>query len=503
MYKSEIRPSQIKKLSDKVRKLNYEKYLWKINLIRCRAFENVTIELDFPVTALIGPNGGGKTTILGSCALLYDSIAPRQFFTRNKQLDEEMKNWSIMYDAIDRNKSKSSPIKRTASFSKEKWYRDALKRDVLFFGVSRTLPAVERKDLSRFTNKNVVFAPSNIKILGENAAKYISQILGKDVSAYAVVQSDSYGNISLLAGKTKNGKGYSEFHFGAGESSIIKMIMKIENAPMQSLVLIEEIENGLHPLATARLVDYLIDVADRKNIQVVFTTHSEYAIAPLPAEGVWAAVDGTAIQGKLDIHSLRSLTGEVNSKLVVYTEDEFAKEWVEAIFRSNDFIASDAIEVYAMGGDGTAVNANKYHNIDPSSETKSICILDGDSRQKENAKEYIYRLPGEAPELCVFNQIMDKLDICSGVLSVRFMRKFSEAESIKNIIEEIGNTNHDHHLIYNQIGERVGFVNENIIRGAFLSTWCEQYPDETEKFLEPLKDILPKVSESKVERHQR
>lgn len=152
MYKSEIRPSQIKKLSDKVRKLNYEKYLWKINLIKCRAFEDATIELDFPVTALIGPNGGGKTTILGACALVYNSIVPRQFFTRNKQLDEEMKNWSIVYDAIDRNKSKVSLLKRTASFSKEKWYRDALERDVLFFGVSRTLPAVERKDLSRFTN---------------------------------------------------------------------------------------------------------------------------------------------------------------------------------------------------------------------------------------------------------------------------------------------------------------------------------------------------------------
>lgn len=499
MYKSEIRPSQIKKLSDKVRKLNYEKYLWKINLIKCRAFENATIELDFPVTALIGPNGGGKTTILGSCALLYNSIAPRQFFTRNKQLDEEMKNWSIVYDAIDRNKNKTSPIKRTASFSKEKWYRDALERDVIFFGVSRTLPAVERKDLSKFTNKNVVFSPNGIKILGENAAKYISQILGKDVSAYAVAQSDSYGNISLLTGKTKKGKGYSEFHFGAGESSIIKMIMKIENAPIQSLVLIEEIENGLHPLATSRLVDYLIDVADRKNIQVIFTTHSEYAIAPLPAEGVWAAVDGTAIQGKLDIHSLRSLTGEVNSKLVVYTEDEFAKEWVKAILRSDASIASDAIEVYAMGGDGTAVNANKYHNLDPSSKTKSICVLDGDSRQKDNADEYIYRLPGEVPELCVFNQILDQLDRCSGVLSVRFMRRFADQEFVKNIIEEIANTNHDHHLIYNQIGERVGFVNENIIRGAFLSTWCEEYPDEIEKFLKPLRDIIPKVSDNKGE----
>lgn len=75
------------------------------------------------------------------------------------------------------------------------------------------------------------------------------------------------------------------------------MVIGIENISDQGLVLIEEIENGLHPLATARLVDYLIDVANRKNVQVIFTTHSEYAIAPLPAEAVWAAVDGTAIQG--------------------------------------------------------------------------------------------------------------------------------------------------------------------------------------------------------------
>lgn len=244
MYKSEIRPSQIKKLTEKVRKQNYEKYLSKINLIKCRAFKDELIELDFPVTALIGPNGGGKTTILGACALLYDSVAPRQFFTRNKQLDEEMRDWSIAYDAIDRSKSKVAPIKRTASFSKEKWYRDALERDVVFFGVSRTLPAVERKDLSRFTNKNVVFKPDNIKILGTDAAKYISRILGKDVSAYSVVQSDEYGNITLLSGRTKTGKSYSEFHFGAGESSIIKMIMKIESISAQGLI--ATVYKGIH-----------------------------------------------------------------------------------------------------------------------------------------------------------------------------------------------------------------------------------------------------------------
>ena len=77
------------------------------------------------------------------------------------------------------------------------------------------------------------------------------------------------------------------------------------------------------------------------------------------------------------------------------------------------------------------------------------------------------------------------------------MRKFSEAELIKKIIQDVNNTNHDHHLLFNQIGEKVGFINENIIRGAFLATWCEQYPDEVNSVLDKVRDRLPKVDERK------
>lgn len=493
MYKGEIRNSQLKKLEDKADKLNYEKYLSKIHIIKCRAFEEQVIRFDFPVTALIGPNGGGKTTILGACALLYDSVAPRQFFTRNKQLDEEMRNWSISYDAIDRTKSKMDVVKRTASFSKEKWYRDALKRETLFFGVSRTLPAVERKDLSKFTNKNVVFKKNEIQVLGTEVAGHITKVLGKDVSAYTVIKPDHYGNITLLSGKTKGGKTYSEFHFGAGESSIIKMILGIENATPQSLVLIEEIENGLHPLATERLVEYLVDVADRKSVQIIFTTHSEYAIAPLPAKAVWAAIDGSAIQGKLDIRSLRSITGEINSELVVYVEDEFAKKWISAILRTDDSIALDAIEIYAMGGDGTAVKANKFHNADPSTSIKSICIIDGDSRQRDNEEERVFRLPGEAPELHVFDEIVDKLDECSAILAVRCMRGYKDANEVKETVLSVSRTNRDHHLVFGQIGEKIGFIDENIIENAFLSTWSEKYEEEAKEMIKKIKQYLPVV----------
>ena len=492
MYKSEIRPSQIERLREKVKKQNYSKYLLKLYLIKCRSFQNEAIQFDFPVTALIGPNGGGKTTILGASALLYRSIAPRQFFTRNRQLDQEMKDWSISYEAIDRNTNRHDSIKRTAHFSKEKWSRDPVNRGVEFFGVSRTLPAVERSNLSRFADKNIVFKPEEISALN-GSAEYITKILGKDVSAYQIIHSDRFGNIQLLSGQTKERKTYSEFHFGAGESSIIKMVMGIERVSENSLILIEEIENGLHPLATLRLVDYLIDVADRKKVQIIFTTHSEYAIDPLPPEAVWAAVDGKTIQGKLDILSMRSLVGEVHSELVIYTEDLFANEWVLSMLRSDNTIATDAVEIYAMGGDGVAVTVNRFHNQDPSHKVQSLCVIDGDSRQTESEEDRVFRLPGEAPELIVFNALIDKLDVCSGILAVRCMLKFTENDRIKQVITEVKNTNYDHHLIFSQIGEKLGFINEEVIRQAFITTWCDMYTEKVNAFLERIRRFLPRM----------
>ena len=72
-----------------------------------------------------------------------------------------------------------------------------------------------------------------------------------------------------------------------------------------------------------------------------------------------------------------------------------------------------------------------------------------------------------------------------------------QAELIKKIIQDVNNTNHDHHLLFNQIGEKVGFINESIIRGAFLSTWCEQYTEEVQCFIDKIQDILPRVDERK------
>lgn len=47
-----------------------------------------------------------------------------------------------------------------------------------------------------------------------------------------------------------------------------------------------------------------------------------------------------------------------------------------------------------------------------------------------------------------------------------------------------------------QIGEAVGFIDENIIINAFLSTWCEKYKNNITAILDSIKSYLPSVKES-------
>jgi ABC-type uncharacterized transport system ATPase subunit len=143
---------------------------------------------------------------------------------------------------------------------------------------------------------------------------------------------DVKGKVTLYSARTPEGT-YSEFHFGAGEASIIRMISGIEEAPDNSLVLIEEIENGLHPVATRKMVEYLVGAAKRKGLQVIFTTHSNDALAPLPSNAIWAAYGGEVLQGKLDVAALRTITGQVDAALAVYVEDDFAELVLAAALR--------------------------------------------------------------------------------------------------------------------------------------------------------------------------
>lgn len=397
-YQSEIRDSEINELLEKVERRNYGKYLLKLRLNPIRGFEDQVIKFDFPVTALIGPNGGGKTTVLGAAACAYISEKPSRFFSKSGSLDNSMQNWKILYELIDRDINAKESIQRTAKFKSYKWYRDNMSRTVSIFGVSRTVPATERNEMRKCASTVFKYDSSQVEKFNDLVVSAASKVLGKNLSGYSQIKIDDNGRVTLLQGLTDNNISFSEFHFGAGESSVIRMIMKIESLDENSLVLIEEIENGLHPIATQRMVEYLIDFSKRKKSQVIFTTHSNDALLPLPPKAIWAAINNTLFQGKLNVKSLRTITGQIEASLAIFVEDEFAKMWIETIVSDDSSIIENSLEIHAMAGDGTAVAINKYHNDDPSVKFKSICIIDGDSKQQDSEADKVFRLPGESPE---------------------------------------------------------------------------------------------------------
>ncbi len=490
-YQSEIRPSQIQTLLEKAQSKKYGKYLAKISIEKARAFNKKTITFDFPVTALVGPNGGGKTTLLGAAACVYASVKPSLFFAKSGKFDSSMKNWKFEYEVIDRQMRQSDSVRRTVKFKNLKWSREGLSREVVHVGVSRTVPLTERADMKRFTGGRFDVPDDQIERLTDDAVVAIAKILDKDVSQFKNVIVDKKGGITIIAGQTASGDAYSEFHFGAGESSIIRIVQRLESASENSLVLIEEIENGLHPLATMRLVEYLVELAERKKLQAIFTTHSNDALTPLPGKAIWSAINGNLYQGKLDIASLRAIGGHIDSRLTIFVEDRFAKAWVEETLRYIEGIALDAIEVHFLRGDGTAVRIHLDHNLNPSSKFPSVCLIDGDSEQEEDPEKLIFRLPGAMPEAYIFDKVLSTLGATSGELSVAMLRPFEQEGRVKEIVESVGNTNHDPHIIFSQIGRKLNLTPEDRVRDAFLSVWARNYPEDAAKIFEPFRHLLP------------
>lgn len=468
----DVRPADIVFLEERVKKLSYGRYMTSLRLTNVRSFVNQTITLDFPITAIIGTNGGGKSTILGALALAYKSVKPGDFFPKSNIGDTSMANWRIDYDLIDRKINSAGIISRSARFVAAKWRRENLvERDVVVIPIQRTVPANEQPKFKEFIglaqNKAITKTPIDAAIIG-----YLGRILGKDASHYERVALQSDPSKSILVGMRQSND-YSQFHFGAGEASIIDMVSRIEDADENSLILIEEIENGLHPLATQKMVDYLFDVAKRKKAQIVFTTHSENALGTLPPKAIWACIDGTAYQGKLTIESLRALTGVVDKDGAIFVEDEFAKDLVEEMIRQYAPDIIDRVQVHKAGGYPYVVEVLKHHNANPTITKPAVAVIDGDNPPLTSPNDHVVELPEGSPESIVFDFVRNNAEAMSGFIQQRCQCPTIGQDKIVTIINAVSLDTTDHHLYFAKLGERFGFVSELVVRRGFQSIYVQ------------------------------
>ena len=68
---------------------------------------------------------------------------------------------------------------------------------------------------------------------------------------------------------------------GFGVSQVLPVIAMLMDAPQGSIVLLEQPELHLHPNAQAALADLLLDVAEKRNLQLIVESHSEHIVRRL------------------------------------------------------------------------------------------------------------------------------------------------------------------------------------------------------------------------------
>ncbi|MDO9414696.1 ATP-dependent nuclease [Pararhizobium sp.] len=473
-----LSPNELVNELERVRTNNYRQFVKRVRLKNVRGFHDETVEFKAPVTALVGTNGGGKSTILGAAALSYKNMRPGQFFPKAFVGDESMADWAVEIELVDKNTAPDRTITRTAKFTQSKWRRDDFpERHVAYIEIQRTVPAGELTRFRKFLAGNP--EEFTVSVLNVNTITYDTAVLDKSIEHYRVLTSNENPNAKMYIGATNNNIGYSQFHFGAGEASVIETIDRIETSPDNSLVLIEEVENGLHPVAVRLFVQYLQSAARRKRLQVIFTTHSQDAVNELPAEAVWASINKRTWNGKLSIESLRAITGNVPNTRAIYVEDNFVKEWVEnAIGRYGEGLAQTT-KVFAAGGYPNVVKVSQFHNENPMIHIPSVALVDGDiyDPQGNPLPEHAIFLGDGTPEDIVFRFIFhNSNELISLVRQRSFLSQFSE-DRILNAIQGVRNSACDAHVVFSELSQRLDFVSAIYIRAGMIDIFNERNPD--------------------------
>ena len=206
---------------------------------------------------------------------------------------------------------------------------------------------------------------------------------------------------------------YSEFHMSSGERSILR-ISKDLSLLDRALVLIDEIEAGLHPHAQQLLMLELQRLALRRKLQIVVATHSPVVLASVPPEGR-IVLERDERTGEVavgppyrDIFQ-KALYGQSRDQLSILCEDAVAEGVIRGILdvlsirmdlRNDDFVIGRN-----TGRDefpGHVRTLGKFDKL-----WDFVIVLDGDSRDKASpiaqaAQEFSHPLkplflPGDGP----------------------------------------------------------------------------------------------------------
>ncbi|MFC2138909.1 ATP-dependent endonuclease, partial [Bacteroidota bacterium] len=478
--------SEIDKIRKQLDTSNWGKLIKSINIKGLHSLNNL-IEFKFPICAIAGENGTGKSTILKLCACAYrggeksKTFYPSSFFPET--IWEEVRDVYVDYELeLGQPPTKTYKIKKEA----ERWRGEITTRavnEVLYFDLSRSQPTESMIGYAKIAKRNNTEVGS--RDLPTSAIPRISSIMTRDYSngRYATTDIDSQREVGIL---NFNGIGeISQFHQGMGESIITNMLAVIENASNHSLIIIDEIETALHPTAQRRLVRQLLYLTRVKNLQVIISTHSPYILSELPETSrILLTRTNTGIE---TIYApsvnlcLTNLDDELHPDLDIIVEDEEAQVIVSEIIRIFGTNIYSRVRIVPAGAYNIVRDLSKL-SLDNKIPYKMIGVIDGD---QENAPDFLYKLHGtEAPEKEIIkNVISSQINSLSNRLGVN---ESSLKEEISKVI-----LIPEHHEWLFRLENRLN-IPRQILWSTFVSIWVKSCMPEDKgiELADKIKELL-------------
>ena len=257
-----------------------------------RGIRDLRVVFDYPVSVVAGGNASGKSTVLfaAACAYKVPNAGVKDFVPSTLFPDYRPK---VGAHEDDHPKTTLEfQYSTPAGPSAMRWRRSASWSRSFFGRPGAAQPArpVYLRTLSNLSNPSEARSVLGMSRLGAAPAEAPLTALQVEFAQrmlpfrYSQVVRLSSGARNLLFARQRGGAAYSELHMAAGERAILRLSRDIAQL-REALVLIDEVETGLHPWVQQLLMLQLQQLALLNDLQVVVTTHSPVVLECVPEHG--------------------------------------------------------------------------------------------------------------------------------------------------------------------------------------------------------------------------
>lgn len=366
-----------------------------------RGLTPLNLPISFPIVAVAGKNGAGKSTILALACCAYHNWKDGYRLPKRKipyytfsdffiQHPTELSpqgievRYGIAHDKWKKSERVPDGIgiglqKRTKKKG-GKWndYGERVKRNVVFLGIDRIVPHAERSQ-SRSYSK--AFRDATQKGWEDKVKDAVGAILGKKYDSFRYLEYSKYSLPIVQVGKTV----YSGFNMGAGENALFEIFSILYDCGKGTLLVIDEIELGLHAEAQRRFIDKLKQTCLEVNAQVICTTHSKEIFERLPNDARYFV---ETVNGKTKIidsvsseFAFSKLGGVAGQELLVFVEDDVAKALVAAALPAQQRTRITIAEI----GSANCIARQLAATYLRDDKNPILAVFDGDQRTNEGA----------------------------------------------------------------------------------------------------------------------